>query len=461
LDVLACDTRQVACRTKAQRGLAAILLELGATQEAAAAAAQPPGSLVELEFDRVIKDAKPRCDAGTQEDCDRVSKFEKAETDLKTMQQRCVLGTDDKACEKLESWHDGISTVYSNCAGPDRTKAIACLVNSSLVSEVLDTLGSQPAATPSAATEKQAPASAPAACTASQVEQLRGAGLGKEQIEQACPGATASRCSKEQEEVMKNAGLTDSQMEAACGVPAATGPAPNARSAAPPRAAPPPPPPAAQAAEASVFSGVWTVERQPTSRRSEPPVPIADQYDPSVLLGAPPQTWRIEVNDGQVSVTRLAIGDVKQEEQLQVSGAEVDADELRFTVDEAKDGEGGLAYNRTRGDYYVKSEGSGIARGEYNEVQELPSQIGGEGIRLIYEGTVRMVKSQAPAEKGTDVPKLTPKQSSLPPAPQNPALCEAARERNRDCMKSAETMDTAVRQPMLATCEAMLAPCGQ
>jgi hypothetical protein len=181
------------------------------------------------------------------------------------------------------------------------------------------------------------------------------------------------------------------------------------------------------------------------------------------MLGAPPQTWRIEVNDGQVSVTRLAIGDVKQEEQLQVSGAELDADEVRFTVDEAKYGEGGVAYLLTEGNYHLKSEGSGIARGEYTEVQQLPSQIGGEGSRLIYEGTVRMVRSQAPAEKGTDVPNLTPKpkQSSLLPAPRNPALCEAARERNRECMSSAETMDTAVRQPMLATCEAMLAPCGQ
>jgi hypothetical protein len=464
MGLLACDTSQAQCRNKAQRGAAAIFLELGATNEEAAAASDPPGSLVELEFDRVIKDAKPRCEAGTQDDCDLVGKFEKAEADLKTMQQRCVLGNDNAVCDKLESWHDRIRDVYVHCSSADRTQAMACLVKAPFVAEILDTLGSQPAmptgrptTAPSAATDKQAPPSARAACTATQIEQLRGAGLAKEQIEQACPGATASRCSADQMQVMKDAGLTNSQVEAACGAPATR--APNARSAAPPT--PQSSPPAAAAAEASAFSGIWTVERQPTSRRSEPPMPIADQYDPSVMLGAPPQTWRIEVIDGQLSVTRLAIGTDKQEVQLQVSGAEFDADELRFTVDEAKYGEGGLAYFLTEGNYHLKSEGGGIVRGEYTEVQQLPSQIGGEGSRLIYEGTVRMVKSQAPEKQNTEVPKLTPDQTSLSRAPQRPALCAAARERNRECMKSAETMDTAVKLPMLATCEAMLAHCGQ
>jgi hypothetical protein len=111
----------------------------------------------------------------------------------------------------------------------------------------------------------------------------------------------------------------------------------------------------------------------------------------------------------------------------------------------------------------VKSSGASLAEGEFFEAQDMPSQPGGQGTRFIYEGIVRMIKTEAPAPAGAGLnglPGLTPDRSSITPS-MDPSLCEAAQARHDDCVASAERMDTAVKGAMLlATCQAMLAPCG-
>jgi hypothetical protein len=184
----------------------------------------------------------------------------------------------------------------------------------------------------------------------------------------------------------------------------------------------------------------------------------------SVMFGMQAQTWQIAINDGNLAITRMIVDErgTTTQEPLTVTDIEMDADELRFTINEAKYNQGPLAYLLTTGSYYLKSSDARLAEGEFFETQDMPSQLGGQGTRFIYEGTVRLIKAEAPAPAGAGsngLPGLTPDRSSITPSI-DPSLCAQARARHDDCMASAERMDTAVKGAMFATCQAMLAPCG-
>lgn len=392
------------------------------------------------------------------ESCRLQPVYQELASGISDIQAQCS-GGDQGACQSLANWDQSLPGIMQcPAAGTSGSNEAlqACRRSETAMGELASRLGLTEellTATTSALASQQPGAAAPAVPP----------------TEPSTAPTIASKCTNVQIEAMQAAGLDEAQVVAACG-PCAKAGDKNGCSAAAGSTSPRPADrvpaqnPAARVGEEHVFTGVWTVERQPTSRRTEPPSPIADQYDMSVMFGMQAQTWQIALNDGKLAITRIIVDErgAATQEPLTVTDVEMDADELRFTINEAKYNQGPLAYLLTNGSYYLKSSGAGLAEGEFVETQDMPSQLGGQGTRFIYEGTVRTIKTQAPAPAGAGsngLPGLTPDRSSITPT-MDPSLCEAAQARHDDCMASAERMDTAVKGAMLATCQSMLAPCG-